>query len=1105
MAEADDAPRVDTQQRQPRPAQPSGGVVTVASPRSPAEPQPIVPVPAALANIGVVNRGAPAQRFNTVGAIDGLLGRSVFGWAYDRDFGRRRVKITMFINGALAAETTANGLRRELAGIGSHDGFSGFVCPIPAEKFRPGAAIHLFADGSELTAAPIVLGPTQVDGIVEPIAGATATGWVRERVLEPTRAVLDLYVDGRLSRTITADRLRPELKAHGIGDGCFGFAETLPDLCLDGGEHRIEFRHRASGCVIAPGMSRFRASHVGALERLDQHGGSGWVFCREAPDRPVGLDVIVNGDRIEIVADRPRGDVRATHGVAGCGFDFRIPDGVSHHREIVVDIMVAGTINPAILGPFTFTPVSRVIERLEAIAAKVAEDEGPAGAGRSYSAIRETIVPSILAALREHEQCDAAVDLTMRVDLSQFHKPVVPVVDIVDVVIPVYGGHDETLACIESVIRAGNATRREIVVVDDRGPDPNLRAALQAYERAGTITLVVNPTNLGFPGAVNAGMSLHPDRDVILLNSDTLVPRGWIDRLRATAYRSGNIGSVTPLSNRATICSYPEINTDNELPGEIGWEALDQLCAGVNDGRAVEIPTAVGFCAYLRRAMLREVGLLNVERWKRGYGEENELCILGAARGWKHLLAPNLFVVHHGAISFGVEGRKELLETNLPTLNRLYPDYLPRILDFLREDPVAPVRRAVDWARLKQLSSRFILFVSHRNGGGTTLHVEDMARRLAAQDHHVLILEANSDDRDTATIRNLALGTKSVYALSRESDSLIDDLRGCGVWHIHFHQIMGGARWASLPARLGCGYDVTVHDYAFFCPRIDLIDEAGQYCGEPAVDVCERCIALNLPHPDLRGAFRDRGGNMVGWLGLHRKLLGGARRVFAPSRDAAARVAHHVPGVACEPRYHPEASRRVAIRRPAASSVARVAVIGAIGINKGSELLLACARDALKRGLPIQYRLFGYTSDDTSLRRLGNVHMTGPYAREDLPRLIAEYPCDVALFLSIWPETYCYALSDAYGAGLYPLALDFGAVAERIAASKVGTLLPHASAPAEINAAILAEVGRSGQWPAAVEIGEDCANVLAEYYGLQPPGNSPARVVSRPTRRRNRS
>ena len=96
----------------------------------------------------------------------------------------------------------------------------------------------------------------------------------------------------------------------------------------------------------------------------------------------------------------------------------------------------------------------------------------------------------------------------------------------------------------------------------------------------------------------NAGMALHPDRDVILLNSDTLTPRGWIDRLREAAYRSGNIGSVTPLSNRATICSYPQINHDNDLPDEIGWEALDRdlrrgqrrVCGGAPDrGRLLRL------------------------------------------------------------------------------------------------------------------------------------------------------------------------------------------------------------------------------------------------------------------------------------------------------------------------------------------------------------------------------------------------------------------------------------------------------------------------------------------------------------------------------------
>jgi GT2 family glycosyltransferase/glycosyltransferase involved in cell wall biosynthesis len=650
------------------------------------------------------------------------------------------------------------------------------------------------------------------------------------------------------------------------------------------------------------------------------------------------------------------------------------------------------------------------------------------------------------------------------------------------------------------VIRSINSTRREIVVVDDCSPEPKLRAALRSFERAGAITLIVNPANLGFPGAANAGMALHPDRDVILLNADTLVPRGWIDRLRGAAYQAGNTGSVTPLSNRATICSYPEINKDNDLPTDIGWEALDQLCATVNGAVTIELPTAVGFCAYLKRAMLREVGLLNAERWRRGYGEENELCILAAARGWKHLLAADVFIVHHGAVSFGVNDRRELLEANLDTLHRLYPDYFPRIMEFLREDPAAVARRAIDWARLRRLSSRFMLFVSHRYGGGTEIHVEDMARRLARDDCHVLVLEANADNRGIVTIRNLALGTRSVYSLPRETETLLADLRACGIWHIHFHQIMGGERWANLPKELGCAYDVTIHDYSFFCPRIDLIDERRQYCGEPVVEVCERCIALNQPHPQLQDAFRDR-GDLSEWLRMHAALLNGARRVFAPSHDVAARMKRHVPGGRYTVRYHPETAYSVPIRRPASSAAARVAVIGAIGPNKGYDLLVACARDALKQGLPIEFNLFGFSEDDTPLQQLANVRLIGRYARDDLPRLVAENPCDVALFLSIWPETYCYALSDAYALGLYPIALAFGALEERIAASKVGALLPLASTPEQINAAILGEIARAGDWPRSVTSGGGGADILADYYGLRPRTGETTRAASQSARR----
>ena len=1080
MAPDDASPqglRQGLRQRQRRPAQAVAGAVAVDPPSR----------DGAKSSSGV----AAPPRFNTVGGVDGLIGTSVFGWAYDRDFGRRRVKIALHVNDVLAAETTANGLRRELVGVGGHDGFSGFVCAIPPEKFTADTIIRVLANGIELGAAPLILGPKHIDGAFEPLTVATASGWVRERVLQPTRAVLDMSIDGHRVCTIIADRLRPELKAHGIADGCFGFAEPLPEACFDGGEHLIEFRHRASGTVVAPGARRFTASFAGALERLDEHGGSGWVFCREAPARPVALDIVVNGEIISAVADRPRSDVRASEGIEACGFEFRVPATVSRHRAIAVEIRVAGTSNAVIPGPFTFTPVSRLIEELETVAAR----------SSAHSQLRETIIPDILAALRSHGGRPGPVELPLRLDLSGFKAPQPPVVDLVDVVIPVYAGHDETIACIESVIGASNNTRREIVVVDDCGPDPKLRAALRNYARGGAITLIVNRENLGFPGAANAGMSLHPDRDVILLNADTLVPKGWIDRLRAAAYRAGNIGTVTPLSNRATICSYPEINKDNDLPADMAWEQLDALCAEVNERRLVELPTAVGFCAYLRRAMLRETGLLNTERWKRGYGEENELCILAASRGWKHVLAPNLFVVHHGAVSFGADGRKELLESNLPTLNRLYRDYIPRVMDFLLNDPPAIARRAIDWARLKQLGSRFLLHVTHRNGGGTNIHIEDLSRRLTAQGHHALILEANADDRGVVAIRNLAIGTKSIYALPREREALVADLRAAGIWHIHFHQIMGGVGWLNLPAELGCAYDVTVHDYSFFCPRIDLIDEAGRYCGEPAVEGCARCLALGEAHLDLRAAYRERGGTMTAWTALHGELLSGARRVFTPSADTARRMERHFPGIVFEPRHHLEPPRRVAIRRPISSAVTRVAVIGALGINKGSALLLDCARDALKRDLPIHFHLFGFAADDAALRRLGNLRMSGEYKREDLPRLLADNPCDIALFLSIWPETYCYALSDAYAAGLYPIALGFGALEERIAAAKVGTLLPRDSAAPAINTAILAEVARSREWPRVVEMGAACADVLADYYRLPPPIGA----ARRPSRRRNRS
>ena len=269
----------------------------------------------------------------------------------------------------------------------------------------------------------------------------------------------------------------------------------------------------------------------------------------------------------------------------------------------------------------------------------------------------------------------------------------------IDVIIPVYRGLLQTQRCIDSVLRAQQATPFEVVAIDDASPDPEISRHLRALAGQGRITLLANESNLGFVHSVNRGMALHPERDVVLLNSDTEVANDWLDRLRCCACGPPDVGTVTPFSNNATICSYPFEGWTKGVPGTLGLAALDRLFAMANAGRAVDLPTAVGFCMYIRRACLDRVGLFDASRFGRGYGEENDFCMRAAGAGWRSLLAGDVFVFHEGAVSFSDE-RAALTANAGKTLEDLYPDYVRRVRDFVARDEGSALRAAVDSARI---------------------------------------------------------------------------------------------------------------------------------------------------------------------------------------------------------------------------------------------------------------------------------------------------------------------------------------------------------------------------------------------------------------------
>lgn len=273
---------------------------------------------------------------------------------------------------------------------------------------------------------------------------------------------------------------------------------------------------------------------------------------------------------------------------------------------------------------------------------------------------------------------------------------------IIDVIVPVHNQRELVELCLASVLEAQNQAAFELVVIDDASTDAVLKAALARLSQDCRITLLENERNLGFTRSVNRGMRLHPDRDVVLLNSDTLVFGDWIDRLRRAAHAGPRIGTANPLTNGSHMSGYPFRRSDGQVTFEIGDAALDALAAEANTARSVEVHYTVGFCIYIRRAVLDDVGLFDAEHFPVGYGEEADFCYRARRVGWRHVVTGDVFVRHWEGQSFG-ERRAKLMADMFEVFSRLHPDIAANDRDFEARDPVRPLREALDLARLRRI------------------------------------------------------------------------------------------------------------------------------------------------------------------------------------------------------------------------------------------------------------------------------------------------------------------------------------------------------------------------------------------------------------------
>ncbi len=628
-------------------------------------------------------------------------------------------------------------------------------------------------------------------------------------------------------------------------------------------------------------------------------------------------------------------------------------------------------------------------------------------------------------------------------------------VDPVDIIIPVYNGKIILSRCVTSILAKTNYPFK-LTIVDDASPDQEFQHYLSSLEKDHRITVIHNPKNLGFVGSVNVGMR-QSSNDVVLLNSDTEVTTGWLKSLRACISTHLRVASASPLTSYGSIFAIPRMCTDNPLISGYNPEAMANLVQTCTERRYPEVPTTNGFCMYIRREALNQVGFFNEKLFGRGYGEENDFCMRAKEAGWMHLADDATYVFHLGNKTFSDE-KNELIIRNRKILDSLYPYYTKMVQDWIKVDPLRYVRERVRQAINKRViisgghKRPAILFVTHAGRGGTYYTNIDLMRALAPKFQcyelcsnckQLAFRKYEEDNRFDLGCFQLEQPVQLIDNVGREYQQIVEsviDHYNINLLHIrhllgHTFDIVFLARKRNIPVVL------SFHDGYFICPSIHLIDNRNVFCGGVCNDDPDDCPMMKwwfLPPPHLKNKFVKH------WRKRVEHLLEQVDSFVTTSRFARNLYCRNYPKLVNRDFRiipHGRDFNDTWCYSPELTIPGNIVTIGSIDKNKGLETL-----NRLAKILPptlARLHIFGNISGPLHRRIIHH----GQYFRDDLPKIVKPVNPTLALFPNLSPDTFCHSLSEAWALGLPALVPSIGALHERVSETNGGWIFNNMNNP----------------------------------------------------------
>ena len=217
----------------------------------------------------------------------------------------------------------------------------------------------------------------------------------------------------------------------------------------------------------------------------------------------------------------------------------------------------------------------------------------------------------------------------------------------ISVIIPSWNGVTLLPPCLDS-LRAQTYRDSEIWVVDSASSDETVALVRRDYPEVHLLPLA---ENLGYSGAVNAGIARASGTLIAVLNQDVVVDAHWLEEIARAAEAHPQAGAIASkimlYDQRDHLHSAGDDYRTDGIPVNRGVWQVDE---GQYDGE-VEIFGACGGAATYRRAMLDEVGLLDESFFM--YCEDVDLAWRHQLAGWRAVFAPRAIAYHHLSASGG--------------------------------------------------------------------------------------------------------------------------------------------------------------------------------------------------------------------------------------------------------------------------------------------------------------------------------------------------------------------------------------------------------------------------------------------------------------------